>query len=217
MVSAPAEVKPFQPAAAGAGRDAGMLIVHCPSDVMTYYDGTPQRRKAQTAPQAKASAKFQWNYFNPEREGPLEPEVEKGGCACDTPEPCNRHTGPPYPWTREHAAISMGSDDAVSQDGQEIYNLYIQAGIKHVIMTGVHTNACVLGRPFGIRQLVYLGMEVVLCRDLTDPIQRMPGRHFEGLRRMVEHIERYWCPSMTSDQVTGGKSFKFKTATDHTD
>ncbi|GIS61547.1 MAG: hypothetical protein CM1200mP2_37720 [Planctomycetaceae bacterium] len=33
---------------------------------------------------------------------------------------------------------------------------------------GVHTNMCVLGRSFGIRQMVRLGFNVVLARDLTD-------------------------------------------------
>jgi hypothetical protein len=33
---------------------------------------------------------------------------------------------------------------------------------------GVHTNMCVLGRPFGIRAMVKLGRKVVLVRDLTD-------------------------------------------------
>ena len=28
---------------------------------------------------------------------------------------------------------------------------------------GVHTNRCVLGRPYGIRQLVYLGHELALA------------------------------------------------------
>ena len=31
-----------------------------------------------------------------------------------------------------------------------------------------HENMCVLNRPFGIRQMVYQGQNVVLMRDLTD-------------------------------------------------
>ncbi len=37
---------------------------------------------------------------------------------------------------------------------------------------GVHANICVLGRPVGIRQLVYLGKKPILCRDLTDSFHR---------------------------------------------
>lgn len=36
------------------------------------------------------------------------------------------------------------------------------------ISMGVHTNMCVLGRPFGIRAMVGLGRNVVLVRDLID-------------------------------------------------
>lgn len=38
----------------------------------------------------------------------------------------------------------------------------------------VHTNICVLGRPFGIRQLVRLGKKPVLCRDPTNSFHRDP-------------------------------------------
>ena len=33
---------------------------------------------------------------------------------------------------------------------------------------GVHTNMCVIGRSFGLRNMVRLGMNVVLMRDMTD-------------------------------------------------
>ena len=33
---------------------------------------------------------------------------------------------------------------------------------------GVHLNMCVLGRPVGIRQMVNIGKNVVLMRDMTD-------------------------------------------------
>jgi hypothetical protein len=75
---------------------------------------------------------------------------------------------------------------------------------------GVHTNVCVLGRPFGIRQMVYLGQDVTLCRDLTDSYHRDPGKHFEGLKRIIRHIEDKWCPTMTSESITGDRPFQFE-------
>jgi len=74
---------------------------------------------------------------------------------------------------------------------------------------GVHTNICVLSRPFGIRQLVYLERRPLLCRDLTDSFHRDPRGHGRGTEMVVEHIERYWCPSVTSDQLVGGEPFQF--------
>jgi hypothetical protein len=75
---------------------------------------------------------------------------------------------------------------------------------------GVHTNRCVLGRPFGIRQMAYLGKNVVLCRDLTDSFHRDPGHHFEGLEKIIEHVEKYWCPTITSESLTGQPPFQFR-------
>lgn len=74
---------------------------------------------------------------------------------------------------------------------------------------GVHTNICVLGRPFGIRQLVYLGKRTLLCRDLTDSFHRDPRGHRKGTELVIGHIERFWCPSVTSDQLADGKPFQW--------
>ena len=70
----------------------------------------------------------------------------------------------------QHAAIKINGFDGVSDNGQEIYNFLEQEGRKNVVLMGVHTNMCVLGRPFGIRQQKYLGKNAVLCRDLTDAL-----------------------------------------------
>jgi hypothetical protein len=58
----------------------------------------------------------------------------------------------PYPWTRQIAAIDIASEDAVSDYGAELFNLLEQRGILDVVVMGVHTNMCVLGRPYGIRR-----------------------------------------------------------------
>ena len=59
-----------------------------------------------------------------------------------------------------------------------------QRGINNVIILGVHTNMCVLGRPFGLRQLAKNGKNVVLMRDMTDTMynpERAPYvTHFVG-------------------------------------
>ena len=72
--------------------------------------------------------------------------------------------------TRQHAALDIIGFDGISDNGQEIYNFCEQEGIKNIVLMGVHTNMCVLARPFGIRQKVRLGKNVVLVRDLTDAL-----------------------------------------------
>jgi hypothetical protein len=72
---------------------------------------------------------------------------------------------------------------------------------------------CVLGRPFGIRQLVYQKMNIVLMRDLTDamynPKMKPHVSHFKGTELVVEHIEKHWCPTVISADLTGKSAFRF--------
>ena len=109
-------------------------------------------------------------------------------------------------YNRENELLSIAPQDGISDDGLEIYSYFRQHGIRNVVLMGVHTNMCVLGRPFGIRQQVRLGMQVVLARDLTDamydPRQRPNVSHERGTELVIEHIERYWCPSILSADLT---------------
>ena len=103
--------------------------------------------------------------------------------------------------------------DAIT-DSAEAYYLMRERGITNVIVMGVHINMCVLGRPFAIRQLVSQGQNVLLMRDMTDSmynhLKRPYVSHFRGTELVVEHIERYWCPSITSADFLGGLPFRFK-------
>jgi len=65
------------------------------------------------------------------------------------------------------------------------------------------------------RQMMVLqGMDVYLMRDLTDtmynPRRRPYISHFAGTDLMVEHVERHWCPSVTSADLLGGRPFRFQ-------
>ena len=105
-------------------------------------------------------------------------------------------------------------EDAITDNGQETWNLLTEYKIDNVILCGVHLNMCVLGRPFGIRQVVKLGKNVALVRDMTDTMynpDRPPGgTHFDGTDRVIEHVERYWCSSFLSTDLTGKPAFRFK-------
>ncbi len=85
--------------------------------------------------------------------------------------------------------------------------------MKNVIIAGVHTNMCVLGRPFGLRQMAKNGKNAVLLRDMTDTMYNPKSApyvsHFTGTDLIVSHIERHVCPTITSDQILGGKPFRF--------
>ena len=121
---------------------------------------------------------------------------------------------PKAPWKSQYDVLKMDERDAVSDSGVEIWNLLEERGIDNVILVGVHTNMCVLGRPFGLRQMAKNGKNVVLMRDMTDtmynPKRRPFVSHFRGTELIVEHIEKVVCPTVTSDQLLGGEPFRFK-------
>jgi len=110
------------------------------------------------------------------------------------------------PWTRQHPAIEIMPGDAITDDGQEVYNILKHKGIENIIYAGVHTNMCVLNRSFAIKRMVRWAFNVVLARDLTDAMYNpmMPPyvSHEQGTRLVIEYIEKFWCPTITSDDLT---------------
>lgn len=181
-------------------RSHGVLIIHAPSGTMDVYANSPHRKRMQSAPKAEPPVPIaNWCYLDPEREPEI--PIDVSVCPCDDPVVGEAVRV----FSRQHDALQIAGFDGVSDSGVEIYNKCRQLGIKNIAIMGVHTNMCVLGRPFGIRQLVRLGINVVLVRDLTDamydPRQPPYVSHARGTELVVEHIERYWCPSILSDDL----------------
>jgi nicotinamidase-related amidase len=194
-------------------RQDGALIVHAPAGCMEYYAGTPARERALRAPPVQSPVPVDWHDWDASREAPLPPALaDDTPCSCEPGEPCTKG-GPPHPWTHQIESIEISSVDAVTDDGHELLALLEEGGIEDVVVMGVHANRCVLGRPYGIRQLVYWGKSPVLCRDLTDSYHRDPRGHPWGNEQMIAHIERHWCPTLTSDQLVGGAPFQFRPTT----
>jgi putative membrane-bound dehydrogenase-like protein len=204
-----AEMAPRMQAVLQEARRRGVLIIHAPSDTMTFYQDHPQRRRAQQAPKAPAPQDIgRWQALDRVKEAPLPIDDTDGGC--DDHPPCP--TG--HPWRRQIPTLEIEEADYISDNGEEVYNILQHHGIENVIVLGVHTNMCVLGRPFSIRQMVRLGKNVVLMRDMTDTMYNSRMRpwvpHFTGTDLVVEHIEKYWCASVTSRDVLGGDTFRFR-------
>lgn len=183
-------------------RKRGVLIVHAPSDTMDFYRDTPQRRLAMEAPPA-ANAPPEIDKWCDSLEGepPLPVDASDGGCDAD-PAP-----GPYRAWSRQIETIEIAAGDAVSDSGREIWNFLEQRGIQNVILMGVHTNMCVIGRPFGLRRMVRSGKNVVLARDLTDSMYN-PARppyvsHQRGTELVIRHVETHLAPSIHSQEITG--------------
>ncbi len=189
-------------------RDQGVAIIHAPSSGMQHYEDTPYRARMKNAKAAKPPVPIErWCYLNPDHEGawPIVDDIKRGEAqvtGCDDPDPL-----PHVPTDRhQHPDIDIIGYDGISDNGQEIFNFLEQEGRNNIVLMGVHTNMCVLGRPFGIRQQKYLGKNVVLCRDLTDalydPRDKPYVSHARGVELVVEHIEKYWCPSILGESLT---------------
>ncbi len=210
-----------------ATRERGSLIVHAPSSCMEFYKDHPARKRAQSAPKAGNVPEGidQWMTWLDEREekagypidhsdGGEDDDPQEHAAWAKKLEKMGRN--PRAPWKRQAGALEIdGAKDAITDNGTENWNLLENHGVKNVILLGVHTNMCVLGRPFGLRQMTRNGKNVVLMRDLTDTMynpKMEPGvSHFQGTDLVVEHIEKYVCPTVTSDQILDGAPYRFAT------
>ena len=184
---------PRMDAVVRAARAAGVHIIHAPSDTMAHYAETPARQRAEWLPLATPPEPL------PIEEPPLPIDDSDEGSDTEGDQP--RRV-----WTRQHAGIEIDqARDLISDSGEEVYR-YLQAeGIERLLIAGVHTNMCILHRSFAIVQMVRWGVPVALLRDLTDTMYN-PARapyvpHDEGTRLVIQYIETFWCPTLTSGEL----------------
>jgi nicotinamidase-related amidase len=204
-------------------RMRGATVIHAPSSCMAAYQDHPARQRVLEVPKVTSPEGINsWCHSIPAEESATYPIDQSDGGEDDTPE---EHAAwaekleaqglnPKAPWTRQHAGLTIDQErDFISDRGDEVWNILQAQNIENVILVGVHTNMCVLGRPFGLRQLAKNGVNVVLMRDLTDTMynpQAWPHvSHSEGTALIISHIERHVCPTITSDQILGGTAFAF--------
>lgn len=198
-------------------RQQGAFIIHAPSTCTGFYKDSPARKRAQQAPFAKSPAPLseqdrwgtKWCWPDPAREPDL--PIDDSDMGCDCADKCTIREA----WTRQIATIDIDpAVDAITDDGQETVNLLASRKIEHVVLLGVHLNMCVLGRPFAIRQMVHQGRDVALVRDMTDTMYNHEKHprvdHFTGTDLVVGHIEKHWCPSFESTDITGAAPFRFR-------
>ena len=208
-------------------RGMGGVIIHAPSSCMEFYKDHPARLRAAQVPRAEQLPPEigQWCRHIPEEEQGTYPIDQSDGGEDDDPEEHRQWAeklaamgrNPKAPWIRQTELLDIDDGDYISDSGEEIWSILAHHDINNVILLGVHTNMCVLGRPFGLRNMARYGKNVVLMRDMTDTMYN-PARapyvsHFTGTDLIVEHIEKWVCPTISSEQILGGKPFRFSTDT----
>jgi len=165
-------------------RDRGVKIIHAPSDCMAFY------KKANDLISLPIVRLINF------------PLLQHGLVhACPDQPPCKEHIA----WRRQHPAIRIAKKDLISTNGDQIYKFLQQHKITLLIIVGVATNMCVLGRSFGIRPMLKRGVPVVLVRDLTsafyNPAQYPYVSQDEATELVVQWIEKYYCPSILSENL----------------
>ena len=172
-------------------RQRGLLIIHAPSETMEFYKAHPARLAMLKMPSLEPP---------PNRtlaDPPLPIDDKDGGC----------DTGDSFykAWTREIALIPIDDHDLISDDGRQVYSALKERGIRTVLVMGVHANMCILNRTFAIKQMTRWGVPMILIRDLTDTMYNPKSRpfvaHEKGTELVIEHIEKYWAPTVLSDEV----------------
>ncbi len=206
-------------------RNQGVTIIHAPSSCMQFYEDHPARKHVDSVPKsAHPPADIQsWCHWKDAEEEAVGYPIDHtdGGEDDDLEEHARWHEqlaakgrNPSSPWIRQVELLDIQDQDFITDDGVENWSILEHRGIENVMLLGVHTNMCVLGRPFGLRQLAKNGKNVVLVRDLTDtmynPAMRPYVSHFSGTDLIVEHIEQYVCPTISSEQVLGDEAFRFR-------
>lgn len=205
-------------------RDRGVTVIHAPSGCVDAYADHGARQRVLAVPKATPPQGINsWCHSIPAEESVEYPLDQSDGGEDDTPEEHaawvkklqSKGLNPKAPWQRQHPGLTIDAErDFISDRGDEIWSILRAGEIENVILLGVHTNMCVLGRPFGLRQLAKNGVHVVLMRDLTDSMYNPNAwphvSHNEGTALIIAHIERHVCPTMTSDQILGGDPFRFK-------
>src|SRR5262245_47515248 len=205
-------------------RSRGVFVIHAPSSCIDAYKDRPGRKRMQEAARAAnlPADIAEWCRLIPSEEKGVYPVDQTDGGEDDDPVEhelwhkrlAGMGRNPKSPWKAQLDMLRIDDRDGISDSGVEIWNTLASRGIQNVILLGVHTNMCVLGRPFGLRQMAKNGKNVVLMRDMTDTMynpERWPYvTHFIGTDLIVEHIEKFVCPTVTSVDFIGGDPFRFK-------
>ncbi|MBS1859493.1 MAG: isochorismatase family protein [Acidobacteria bacterium] len=174
-----------------AARKRGIQIIHAPSETMAFYRDAPGRLRILAIP--KVAPPVPLSLPDP----PLPIDDKRGGC--DTNDTFYKA------WTRENPGLRIDDADVISDNGDEIYSFLRSRGIGTLLVMGVHTNMCVLNRGFAIKRMTALGIRCILVRDLTDamynPEDSPHVTHDAGTQLVIEYIEKYWCPTTTSEAL----------------
>ena len=126
-----------------AARARGLFVIHAPSSVTKFYQDTPQRKRAQTAPFTKTPVPLAtaqrwgtaWCWTDPKPAKRCCRSTTRTWAATCTPA---RNAKSAAPWKRQIATLEITAEpDAITDNGQETWNLLGANGAsRNVILCG---------------------------------------------------------------------------------
>ena len=172
-------------------RENGVQVIFAPSDVMPFYADTVNRKNTILIGKTTILKK------KPLVPLPFEPPtLVRPGCEDEKQNFKGKRSQ-----SKQSDFIKIEEDDLISDSGSEIINILINKKIDLVLYAGVHSNVCILSRPFGMRELRRHGFKVVLIRDLTDSYSSKSNQfpyQKERNKEVINHIESYIGPTIHS-------------------
>ncbi len=167
-------------------RKLEMPIVWVPSDVVGTYSGYLQRERALGVELLKV---------------PVVKEMPQaiftapvGKCMCGPGINCIVN----YGHDAINPALFLGDNDFIASSTEEVYTLFKEKGITHVIYMGLHTNMCLYGKPGALKYLWQTGLKCMVARDINDAFTTYdPYKGFtpdKGTQQTDEDLERAGIP-----------------------
>lgn len=181
-------------------REKGSIIIHKPTVHGFYRDSEVLQRtnKIQRTVRAK---KYVIDSIPPLPIDDSDNLKLVPGLDCSTGE-----TKQSVTFDRQHDKIYIDhSVDFMTNSYDILYSIMEQRKIKYIFILGFHLNKCILFSGISIVQLVRQGVNVRLIRDLTDvaynPKKPPYVNNETALQLMVEYIEKFWCPTISSKEI----------------
>lgn len=173
-------------------RSYGVTIIFSPADVVSEYkNSTMAYWNTLTVPSVEITPPIQsWKSIDS-----YPPLPFPAGCNS------SEHSPVVYNWKKQSEILEIYASDFIAAD-EKVYYILQAKSIRNVIVTGIHLNACVLSRPYGLIQLKEHKYNVLLARDLTDSIHLSRYlSHDDGIKKFIDYVEKYICPTFSATSM----------------
>lgn len=102
-----------------------------------------------------------------------------------------------------HAAAQPQGDEAVILSGEDLHRLCAARGILFLFYVGFYTNACIVGRTYGVTEMHRRGYDVILLRDCTTGMEIQDTLdELVCTRGQIASLEQAGIYTLTSTELT---------------